>query len=338
MYIIKQIPEDFIVKEIPDIKISKEGNYAYFKLKKRSYTTEKAVSAVAKALNAERKHIGYSGSKDKNAVTEQVISVYRPKNKEIKLNDIETEYLGRGNEPVSLGGHKGNEFIITVRGLEKQIKIKNKKIQFPNYFDEQRFSRNNLIVGRHLLKKDFREAVKAILDYSTKKGISEKKIEDHIKKKPNDHIGAISILPRKTRMMYIHAFQSFVFNEALSRTIEKNTTQYKKVKYSLGSFLFPCNEMQNKTLSLPGFGSEISPGSIASEILKEQKISLRDFIIKQIPGLSSEGDKREMFSYADDINAEYHNDELNKGRNKCIISFTLQKGSYATILIKKIFE
>ncbi|MBU3942094.1 MAG: tRNA pseudouridine(13) synthase TruD, partial [Nanoarchaeota archaeon] len=55
MYKIKQIPDDFIVKEITNIKLKEEGSYAYFILKKRNYTTERAVSTAAKYLETNRK-------------------------------------------------------------------------------------------------------------------------------------------------------------------------------------------------------------------------------------------------------------------------------------------
>ena len=38
MYKIKQIPEDFVVKEIKKLKFKDKGSYSYYLLKKRDYT------------------------------------------------------------------------------------------------------------------------------------------------------------------------------------------------------------------------------------------------------------------------------------------------------------
>ena len=71
---IKENPEDFVVKEISNVKLDK-GDYSIFRLKKKNYTTERAVQTIANALKIDRKRIGYAGNKDKVAVTEQNISI-----------------------------------------------------------------------------------------------------------------------------------------------------------------------------------------------------------------------------------------------------------------------
>ena len=113
MYKIKQIPEDFIVKEISGIKFSYAGKYAYFLLKKKNYNTLRAVQKIAEKLGINEKNIGFAGNKDKNAVTSQVISIKNGnKNIEsIKLKDIDLKYLGRGNEEIYIGNLKGIDFL-----------------------------------------------------------------------------------------------------------------------------------------------------------------------------------------------------------------------------------
>ena len=70
---IKQIPEDFIVKEIADIKLD-GGSFAYFKLKKKLWNTIDAVNEIAKVLNVNFNKLRYAGIKDRQAVTEQFVS------------------------------------------------------------------------------------------------------------------------------------------------------------------------------------------------------------------------------------------------------------------------
>ena len=341
MYKIKQIPEDFIVKEITDTELKDSGSYTYFILKKKNYTTERAVSAIAHYLKTDRKNIGYAGSKDKNALTEQFISIKGQIKKEnINLKDIELIYKGKCDERISLGDLKGNEFIITVRNLnEKEIKLTS--IQIPNYFDEQRFSKNNYIIGKSILKKDFKKAVNLILDnYSKEKNNFEKDVKEYISRLPNDFIGAIKKVPKKIRMMYVHAFQSLIFNKTISELIMPKTNDYKKTKYSQGFFIFPDKDLNNTKIPIVGFGTEFKDNKlneISLKLLKEEGITLRDFIVRGMPELASEGDERDMLVKAEKFDLKFEKDELNKNKKKCIVSFTLPKGSYATIVIKKIF-
>ena len=72
--------------------------------------------------------------------------------------------------------------------------------------------------------------------------------------------------------------------------------------------------------------------------LKKENIDQRDFIIKQIPELSSFGTQRDFIAKVIDFSCtESEEDEFNKNKFKVKISFELSKGSYATIVVKKMF-
>jgi len=155
MYVLKTIPQDFIVKERSNVEIKKEGQYTYFLLKKTDYNTLKALQTVANVLHYNIKDFGYAGNKDKKAITEQLCSVKgNPNLEHIKLTDIEVKEVGKGDKPISLGDLEGNEFTITIRNIEK---LPEKKEEFTNYFGEQRFGRNNVEVGRAIVKGDFKK-------------------------------------------------------------------------------------------------------------------------------------------------------------------------------------
>ena len=71
------------------------------------------------------KNFGFAGNKDKKAITEQKISIFKgSKNFEnVELSGIGLKYLGNGKEPISLGDLEGNEFEIIIRNLDgKEIK------------------------------------------------------------------------------------------------------------------------------------------------------------------------------------------------------------------------
>ncbi len=293
MYRLKEKPEDFIVNEITNIKLKKKGNYSIFFLKKNNYTTEKAVQTIANKLNIPRKFISYAGNKDKVAITTQYISIKNAKIKELELKDIRLDFKGYLDKPILLGDLKGNEFIIKVI-TDKKLKKINKMV---NYFGEQRFSKNNKEIGKLIVKRDFKRAVDFIIKNN------EEQVKEYLSKKPTDYIGALRKIPLKILKLYVHSYQSYLWNEMVAKS-------------------------NVKTLPIIGFGTEVTKD--IQKILEKEGINSRDFIIKQIPELSSEGTERDLF-------VDIKNLEIEKIEKGYIIRFILPKGSYATETIKQIF-
>lgn len=312
MYKIKTIPEDFIVKEITDIKL-KEGDYSIFLLGKKKYTTIKAIQLIANKLKIKLKRIGFAGIKDKKAITEQYISIFnvdKDRVLNLKIKDISLRYIGKLDKPLSLGDLKGNKFRIIIRNINKKdIKNfnKNKNKLIPNYFGEQRFSKNNKEVGKNIVKNDFKKAISFI------KKDKEYKIEDYLKKNKNNFIGALRLIPIKILKLYVHSYQSYLWN----LTVKK----YLKVDNKL------------KKIPIIGFGAEIRDNKIKKiidDILKKEKINQREFIIRKFPELSSEGGERDLF--IDIKNFKY---KINKNIK---LNFFLPKGCYATTVVEFLFK
>jgi len=330
MHKIKQIPEDFIVKEIIDINkvITDNGKYSYSILKKRDYTTMKAIEHIANRLKIPLKMIGFCGNKDKRALTEQYISLPTNINpaKGLELKDLNLTFVGSGNNPLSLGDHKENEFMITIRNLNKKDidkirKIAGKKIVLPNYFGKQRFSKNNFLIGKMIITKKFEKAFNLILSNESEIG---SKAREYAKANPSDFIGAIRTIPIKLRRMYMNAYQSHIFNKAIEKYLKKNKNK------------------ENIKIPVVGFGTEFNNKEIEKiimGILKEENINFRDFIIPQIPELSSEGEERDLYMEVKDFKVvEQNEDELNRNKLKIKIGFKLNKGCYATVVIKELFD
>ncbi len=349
MYKLKQVPEDFTVREISDFQIGKasdEGDYHVFLLKKRGISTPDACDLISKLVKKGIKYISYAGNKDKEAVTEQLISIKSDYPiQEINHEKTQTTFLGKSKIPVSLGNLEGNEFEIVIRNIEampRSISL------FPNYFDEQRFSKNNVQVGIALLKKDFRCASSLIVN---------KKVKKYLHEKPNDFVGALKRLSRKELMIYVHSVQSLIFNETVSRYLSRYLSTYLKglkfseIAYNSGEgensriMIFPDDisvidqEIINKEIVIPGFGTMLDKNdnihSITLEMMEELKLNDRDFIIRQLEGISTEGTLRKMFAEIKDLEiGNLEDDELNNGMKKVIIKFKLPKGSYATCVVK----
>lgn len=306
MYKIKQQPEDFVVKEISTVKCKEQGRYTYFLLKKKNYNTLRAVEMLAKQLRIPLKKFGFAGNKDRKAITTQMCSVEgvgESRLNEIKLQDIEISFKGKGDKPICLGDLEGNTFEIVVRNIDSKPEFRK---TFINYFGEQRFGRNNAEIGKMIVKKDFKKAVELILKG---KGIIEENVRAYLQENPHNYVGALKCVPKKILSLYLHAYQSLLWNKQAKQT-------------------------QENIVPIAGFDTEID-----KKIMDEEKITLRDFIIKQIPQLSSEGGERKRIAEAKEISvSELEDDEMNSGKKKVIVKFTLPKASYATEYIKQLFQ
>ena len=299
MYILKQIPEDFIVNEVTNIEF-KPGKFYCYWLKKKDYTTLAAVQLVAKANNIKLADISWAGNKDRKAITRQMISVKNSLYK-IEFKDVELVFAGTLDQPVSLGMLKGNNFIVTVRNIEKIPKMSD---NFINFFGEQRFSENNARIGRAVIKGDFKKTAELLkLDI-----------------KDNNFISAIRSLPKKILSLYIHAYQSLIWNKAVELFI-KDSPDYD----------------QSAEILIVGFGSE-NLDEYTKKILEAENISQRDFIIKQLPDISSEGSQRKVWAKVQNLKVnKLESDELNAGKKKIKLEFFLSKGCYATEFIRQNF-
>lgn len=319
MYELKKVPEDFIVEEIPVREFEEDGIYLICLMRKINYNTEDAVQTLSRALGTTRKNISYAGTKDRNAVTYQYISLFKGTKERIqnlKLKDISLEIVGRSNAPLSLGDLKGNNFEITVRNLESDSKI-NKITKFPNYFDKQRFSVQNIDIGRAIVKKDYKEACGLIAnDFQYGR-----MIKQTLDKESTNYIRALHQMPIKILLIFVHAYQSFLWN----KTVE----EYLRIEQD-----------HKENIPLIGFtdleDDDLKP--ILDKILKKEDITNRDFIIREIPHISLEGTERKLFMNIENLEiGNLEADELNKGKKKVKIKFFLEKGSYATMAIKHLF-
>jgi len=178
----------------------------------------------------------------------------------------------------------------------------------------------------------------------------------------NDFISPLMELPNNLQTMFIYAYQSYLFNKIISKRISNNIPLNKAI---IGDIIFPIknneidvreipvNQMNidkvNKEISkgkacvtavLFGSHSNFSNdemGEIEHNIIDEEKIDYRDFIIPEIPYLSSKGSRRAILSNVKNFSYKIINDSIDK--NKYVnIRFELKKGCYATSLLREFMK
>ena len=316
--ILKQIPEDFVVDELPLFEPSGKGRFAICSLYKKNFNTEDALIILSKKLNVQRKNIGFAGTKDKVAITTQRISVVASKNKieSFFYDGISLKFLGFHDEPISLGRLKGNKFTITVRGLLGSEKINYDK-KIINFFHTQRFQDNNVVIGKFLLKKDYKSAVNILRDDFS----FGKKIREHLEKSNNDFVGALKTLPKKILSLFVHAYQSDLWNRAVLVLSSKNSLPI--------------------VVPIPGFSdfsADDNTRMVLDQIMLDEGISSSDFLNRDIPYLCFEGSFRNTFvNLSDLVISDFVDDDLNPGKKKIVLSFSLGKGEYATNVVEQLF-
>ena len=319
---IKQVPEDFIVDEVIQLKLVNERtNYVIFKLSKTNWDSFKVINNLSKALNIKNKLIGYAGNKDKLAITSQYVSFYKiPKERieRVKMHDVKLEFVGYAVDRINLGDLEGNNFIIAVRDLSKKV-ILPKDLQLENYFGNQRFGNkaNTHLVGKAIIKKDFKLACELL----------------NIPMSNNDFIFELRKQPRRLLRFYISSYQAFIWNKLLSNHLKKQKDSLI-IKSNSGDLYISKSNIEDFKIPLISFDAEMSDE--LKSILEEENIQLKDFIIPQMPELTTETVYRNAFIDVKNISFEYSDDELNKNKLKVVIKFFLPKGCYATMLISKL--
>jgi tRNA pseudouridine13 synthase len=237
--------------------------------------------------------------------------------------------------------------------------------KFPNYFGEQRFgtvSRNTHIVGERIVRGEFEGAAMAFLcehsdgeknqeakaarkelfesrDFSSALNSFPKHLKfertmiEHLARKDCDYIGAFRMLPRQMLLLFVHAFQSHIFNRLLSERIQE---EMGKVEMEAGEYFCPIDGFgfpEVEKMDVDGWlcikilGYNSNPNEREQTLLDEIGIKKEDFRIPKIPEIGSKGTFRTVFAPL--VGFEF---------SDSIFRFSLQSGSYATSALREFME
>ncbi len=150
--ILKQCPEDFRVCERYGFERSGEGEFLYLDIEKTNLNTADVVTVLSSALGLHPRQVNYSGLKDKQAVTQQWFSLHLPGLPDPDLSVIDRKGVRllsavRHHRKLRRGTHQANTFTISLRDISGDRDILSNRLDeiamhgVPNYFGDQRFGK-----------------------------------------------------------------------------------------------------------------------------------------------------------------------------------------------------
>jgi tRNA pseudouridine13 synthase len=177
---IKAEPEDFVVNEISKhLDRYDDGKFVIAEVTSRNWETNRLVRLLAREMGISRERIGFAGTKDKRAVTTQLMSFEASDEALAKadLKDVTINNAYRAKRGIQIGDLIGNSFEITVKDCDVSADAISGTIAsvtadvnamkgFPNYFGVQRFGTTRPIthlVGEKLVRGDIKGAVDVYL-------------------------------------------------------------------------------------------------------------------------------------------------------------------------------
>lgn len=89
--VVKELPEDFVVEELPVYRPSGSGEHLFLWIEKTDVSGPDLVRHIGRALGISPRDIGTAGVKDRRAVTRQFVSV--PARAEERIGRIETDRI-----------------------------------------------------------------------------------------------------------------------------------------------------------------------------------------------------------------------------------------------------
>lgn len=334
---------DFIVREVPLYEFSGSGEHLIIHLQKKSLSTNEILKIISSTLGISIKEIGYAGLKDKQGLTSQYISINKKYSQNLhKIEDQNIKILDTflHNNKIKLGHLKGNKFFIRLKKVSKvdALKLEQALLNiatngFLNYFGYQRFGKfgDNYIQGEQILKKE-----KKLKD----KKLSNFLISAYQSKLFNDYASL--------RMKLSHLANSFNANELaqiykISQDEAKKITSQKTL-FKLISGEIMCHYPHGKLFAFEDgdferfANKEISPtGLLPGKTMTNTGYAknLEDEIYHQSYDLCKDlnGDRRYLWSFLEEHKCFY--DEQNA--HFCV-EFTLQKGSYATVVLSELLH
>jgi tRNA pseudouridine13 synthase len=320
----KQHPEDFIVEEELPFELTGEGEHAWLQVRKRNSNTDWVAARLAEYAEVKKHDVGYAGLKDRVAVTTQWFSVYLPGRNDVDwggldIDDVEIVKINRHQRKLQRGALKTNRFTIRLcaveTGTDSDINQVYERCQLireqgvPNYFGEQRFGHDlrNLVDAQQMFLR------------------------------PRKRIS------RHKRSLYLSAARSWLFNAILSERVKAGTwnSRIDGDVFMLDGRSACFSDDGSPDLDQRLHNGDIHPTAVlwgqGESMATSECEAIESAMIDRYPlfkqGLTDarvDQQRRSLRLPVKDIECR------SEGENDLVLTFTLQAGSYATMVLREL--
>jgi len=350
---------DFIVNELLPLDFTGEGEHLWLHIEKSGMNTAYLAKLLSEWADIPLRDVGYSGLKDRHALTTQWFSLRIPK-KQLPPTEFAPVDIGENetvtilaqhwhNKKLNRGTHRANQFVITLRDIQfasaseendaspKQLLSAKESVEqhltrigesgVPNYFGPQRFGRqgNNVREALSLFARPPREP------------------------RPQPKKSKRKRAPREQNTMELSAARSLIFNEILAARVRDgswNIGLAGEVFNLDGSGSIFTSETLDDTLHaridsgdihptavLWGTGNDKVTGSAAD--LETTVVQHSPLLMQLATGLEQRDIKAQRRALRLPIEAlswEWSDDQT------LVLNFTLTTGSFATSVLASLVQ
>ncbi len=354
---------DFIVNELLPLNFTGEGEHLWLHIEKSGMNTAYLAKLLSEWADIPLRDVGYSGLKDRHALTTQWFSLRIPK-KQLPPTEFAPVDIGENetvtilaqhwhNKKLNRGTHRANQFVITLRDIQfasasddndyennaspEQLLSAKEAVEqhltrigengVPNYFGPQRFGRqgNNVREALSLFARPPREP------------------------RPQPKKSKRKRAPREQNTMELSAARSLIFNEILAARVRDgswNTGLAGEVFNLDGSGSIFTSETLDDTLYaridsgdihptavLWGTGNDKVTGSAAD--LETEVVQHSPLLMQLAIGLEQrdiKAQRRALRLPIEALNWEWSDDQT------LVLNFTLTTGSFATSVLASLVQ
>ena len=313
--VLRSVPADFQVDEVPLYLPSGEGEHLYIHVRKTGHTTAHVLRELGLQLGLRPQDIGVAGLKDRHAVTTQWLSLPNKAERRLPifaLEDVEILNVSRHANRLGMGHLKGNRFTVRVReaagtaAMAQATLDELTRLGIPNYFGPQRFGLGGLNAeeGLRVLRGESRLRDPAV------------------------------------RRFLVSSVQSLIFNRFLALRLERGLfagllTGDMAKKHDTGG-VFEVQDAETESpraergeVSATGtlFGRKVKPLTQDAGLLEREALAAWNLTPEAFS--SRKGDRRIVRMFAQDV-------QLTPEEDGYTVSFSLPRGSFATSLLREL--
>jgi tRNA pseudouridine13 synthase len=384
---LKARPNDFKVTELlREGFVEARGGHRVYRVRKRKLSSQEARAELADLAGVETGQVSLAGLKDRQGTTTQYMSIPRGKAVALSTPELEIESVGFAQEAIQSEFSRGNGFDIIARdltpfeidGLRENLEAV-RRYGLLNYFDDQRFG--NLRHQQGWIMLEFirhgpEAALKRLLtaasphdderharfkssiyrhwgDWRSCRDVAGRfgahhSVFEHLKREPEGFAKAFDHLSTSTRLIHLYAFQSHLWNRAVSRWVEESMPREQRfgIRGIEGVLGFPRGEIPAPEA---WEGSFPLPGARLEGVRHEDQRKLYEGVLHHIggsvQGLSVEGvrgfglkpEERVLVLRPTELRIRpAEPDPLHKGSRMVRMTFELPRGAYASLVVRRL--